>query len=585
MDGKTPTIRVQIFEGDQIREEVFTQAKIRIGTSGQNHLRLTDPTVSRQHAAIEVTPSGEVILTDLETTSGTIVQGKRVKQTTLRPGYEILVGSTRLVVDYVADASVLKVGADLPAAVSQEDLKTGKFGVDVSVQWGEYPLQHDFFPAGTTVRVGEGPKDQIFLPEEVTGTPSFAFLVPDEKFFSMNVSGENVDADFLVDDKIIRLPEMKRRGLVVNDSFVRIDHRTAARVRYGEFTFVVGLASQPRVSSGSWWKRFSMREHVYLMISLLFHLAVALLVALVPEQQITMNKDPYDRDTRALRKVQVAMMERKVDEEEKKKEEQEARKRLDEMKDQPSDGTNERLDRTQPTEKETSKLVPANADVDRAVANSAMTEVLGQQEAMIGRLLDSAGSGLGGGTMGIRVIGDTGMDADLASSLGAFGGMGGGGGGGGFQGTGAWGGGGGEFAPADLRGISGLGKKDAEGASANVRFKKGAGAPKIFAGDISIKGELDRETVRRYIQTKMDQIRYCYQQELQKNPDLKGQISMQWVILPNGNTASVRVAGNTMGNQEVGRCIEQRVATWRFPAPKGGNPVQVTYPFIFKVTN
>lgn len=579
MEGKTPTIRIQIFEDGQVREEVFTQNKIRIGTAGQNHLRLTDPTVSRQHAAIEVTASGEVRLTDLETTSGTFVQGKKVTQTTLRPGYEIVVGATKLVIDYAVDASALMAGGVLPAAVSQAELKTGKFGVDVSLQWVDYPLQHGFYPSGTTVKVGEGKKDQFFIPEEVTGSESFDFLVPDDKFFMMNVGGDKVDADFLVDDKIIRLPEMKRRGLVISDSFVKIDQRTAARVRFGDFTFVVGLASEPKVSKGSWWKRFSMREHMYLLMSLIFHLALILLVALVPEEQLTSTNDPYDRDTRALRKVQVAMMERKVEEEEKKKEEEEAKKKFDETKD---DGLVDRLDRNEPTEKETSKLVVQNPENDKQIANNALTQVMGQQEAMLGRLLDSAGSGLGGGMMGIIVIGDTGIDADLASSLGAFGGTMGGGGGG-FQGTGAWGGGG-EYAPADLRGISGLGKKDAEGASANVRFKKGAGAPQVFAGDISIRGELDRETVRRYIQTKMNQIRWCYQQELQKNPDLAGQIKMQWVILPSGFTASVKVGETSMRNATVERCIGERIATWRFPAPKGGNPVQVFYPFIFRVT-
>ncbi len=183
-------------------------------------------------------------------------------------------------------------------------------------------------------------------------------------------------------------------------------------------------------------------------------------------------------------------------------------------------------------------------------------------------------------TMGSMVIGDTGMDADLASSLGAFGGTVGGGGA--FRGTGAWGGGG-EYAPADLSGIAGLGKGDKEGAASGEKSKKRL-QPKVFAGDISIAGDLDRETVRRYIQTKTDQIRWCYQQELQKNPDLTGEIKMQWVILPTGFTARVKVAKSTIRNAAVERCVSDRIATWRFPAPKGGNAVQVVYPFIFRLT-
>lgn len=580
MDGKTPTIRIQIFEGDSlVREEVFTSTPIRIGKAGQAHLRLTDPAVSRQHAVIDYLENGEVRITDSQSTAGTYVQGRKVTQTALQPGNEIVVGSTRLVIDYVAEASAIKAPETFQSSVSQSDLKAGRFGVEVSLNWDDYPLQHGFFPVGSTVKVGEGTKDDFFVPEAKTGFESFVFLKPDDKFFLMNVAGDRIDADFLVDDKIIRLPEMKRRGLVIGDEWVRIDHRTAARVRYQDLVFVVGLSSQPRRVMGSSWKRFSMREHMYLLLSLMIHLALMLLIALVPEEQLKATRDPYDRETKALRKIQVAMLERKV-EEEKKKEEEEIKKKFEEAKD--NDGMVDRLSRVEPTEKQTSKIVVADTETDRNVANQALTQVMGEQDARFGRLLDMAGSGLGGGTMGIRVIGDNGIDADLASSLGAFGGTMGGGAGG-FQGTGAWGGGG-EYAPADIRGISGLSKKDAEGASSKIKFKKGDAQLQVFAGDMKV-GALDKDMVRRYVQSKMNQIRWCYQQEAQKNPELAGNVDMTWVILPTGYTAGVKVRDTTMRNAAVERCIMERIATWRFPEPKGGAAVQVSsYPFIFRLT-
>lgn len=193
--------------------------------------------------------------------------------------------------------------------------------------------------------------------------------------------------------------------------------------------------------------------------------------------------------------------------------------------------------------------------------------------------IDQRTRALGASNSGIQVIGDSGVDVDLASSLGAFGGTMGGGG---FRGTGAWGGGD-ENTRADLRGIAGLGPKDAHGAASGVKFTKGT-EPRVFTGDITVTGGMDRETVRRYIQTKMDQIRWCYQQELQKYPDLAGEIRMQWTILPTGFASGVKVDDSTIRKAAVERCVTERIVKWRFPAPKGGNPVQVFYSFIFRLT-
>jgi len=106
----------------------------------------------------------------------------------------------------------------------------------------------------------------------------------------------------------------------------------------------------------------------------------------------------------------------------------------------------------------------------------------------------------------------------------------------------------------------------------------------VYTGAYSVTGELDKETVRRYIQSKMNQIRWCYQQEVQKNPDLAGQVVFQWIITPTGKVIGVKVASSSLSNAAVEECIASRLATWIFPSPKGGGTVKVTYPFIFRVT-
>ncbi|HQL57894.1 MAG TPA: AgmX/PglI C-terminal domain-containing protein [Myxococcota bacterium] len=210
------------------------------------------------------------------------------------------------------------------------------------------------------------------------------------------------------------------------------------------------------------------------------------------------------------------------------------------------------------------------------VAKTESSPVIGENTAKQEGVLKASNSGWDG--RGIRAIGDRGLDAELAMGLDAFGGTMGAGGGG-FAGTGVWGGG--DFGPSDLRGIAGLINTEAEDAATRVKFK-GAGAARVVTGPISLDGELDRQTVQRYIQSKLDQIRYCYQSEVQRNPNLAGQKRAEWVILPTGKVASVKIGQTTLNSPAVEKCVVARIRSWRFPSPKGGGTARVSYPFTFK---
>jgi uncharacterized RDD family membrane protein YckC len=69
----------------------------RIGREPDNTIQLSDDKVSRHHAKIVQQPDGYV-LSDLESSNGTSVDGERVAESRLlRPGAEITIGTTRLV--------------------------------------------------------------------------------------------------------------------------------------------------------------------------------------------------------------------------------------------------------------------------------------------------------------------------------------------------------------------------------------------------------------------------------------------------------------------------------------------------------
>ena len=94
-------ITLQVFKGDQmVREQTFNQPLIRIGRMRSSHLLLDDESVSRMHAVVEITPEGEVLLMDLDSGSGTAVNGKRVKKAILKSGDQLDFGKARVIVSY-----------------------------------------------------------------------------------------------------------------------------------------------------------------------------------------------------------------------------------------------------------------------------------------------------------------------------------------------------------------------------------------------------------------------------------------------------------------------------------------------------
>jgi FHA domain-containing protein len=72
-----------------------------IGRGSEANLRISDPSISRLHAEIRVTESGDgqkVEIVDLGSTNGMTVNGQKVSRSVLGEGSRIQVGSTRMLV-------------------------------------------------------------------------------------------------------------------------------------------------------------------------------------------------------------------------------------------------------------------------------------------------------------------------------------------------------------------------------------------------------------------------------------------------------------------------------------------------------
>ena len=75
-------------------------------------------------------------------------------------------------------------------------------------------------------------------------------------------------------------------------------------------------------------------------------------------------------------------------------------------------------------------------------------------------------------------------------------------------------------------------------------------------------------------------MKYCYEQELTKKPDLGGRIMVQFTIAASGQVIASVLQNSTMGNARVENCTVQAVRRWEFPKPLGGGIVIVSYPFV-----
>jgi Protein of unknown function (DUF3662)/FHA domain len=81
------------------RRYVLDGPRATIGRSKEAECVLGDPNVSRRHAELRRTQSGDWTIADLGSTNGVKVNGRRVSSTRLSPGDQVTLGTTTFVFD------------------------------------------------------------------------------------------------------------------------------------------------------------------------------------------------------------------------------------------------------------------------------------------------------------------------------------------------------------------------------------------------------------------------------------------------------------------------------------------------------
>jgi TonB family protein len=96
-----------------------------------------------------------------------------------------------------------------------------------------------------------------------------------------------------------------------------------------------------------------------------------------------------------------------------------------------------------------------------------------------------------------------------------------------------------------------------------------------------VRGQLDKEIIRRIVRRHVNEVKYCYDQALARQPKLDGRLVTQFTISGTGQVLASVVQSSTLQSPAVEMCVVNAVKRWQFPAPEKGGLVIVSYPFQF----
>ena len=114
------------------------------------------------------------------------------------------------------------------------------------------------------------------------------------------------------------------------------------------------------------------------------------------------------------------------------------------------------------------------------------------------------------------------------------------------------------------------------------------GSIKLAIGDASVSGKGSKSANRasdeilRVINGHTEAINYCYKREAKLNPNLKGTVTVQFVIAFDGRVRDVRIVSNSTNNKKLEACIKNKMRLWRFkPIDRREGNVTTKTKFIF----
>lgn len=618
----------------------FSQETIMVGSGATANVRLEDSGVSNAHCMLKVKADGTLVLLDLGSDSGTEVDGKEIEgETKLADGATVKVGDTRLVVHFgghVADnatVSIRKKGEEKDdggkGKVSTSPYKSGtettdpeaterhnapppakkKDGKKDKAEKGEKAAEakgEKAAPKATHAPhtdSGLGGLAQRLLVEELPAEEKPAannrmlesVLIWKDTVVEVRHTGVGAPvvvgtqgtvtfrmaaADWGGDpyelvkassgDATVNAPQsgkvaVRRGGKVSSESgSVKLDLGDRVAVTVGEVTIMLQWVARAKAVSTSPWNSMDFYFQKILAGTIATHVLLFLIFQLTPMDPDA-DADDLFKNPNAFAKL---ILKPELEEKKKKKEDLSGKKNGGKHKDKEGKfGKKETKQKEAASSKKGAPVVdPNKREKDRQIAfNSGVLGILKKSGGAVSNVFGPGGLG-------------TGINNALGGLNGTSMGDAGGAGGLGTRGTGPGGGG-------SALGIGGLGSGTGRGSGGRGDVDlggRGKGTTKITPGKTIVEGGLSKEEIGRVIKRYLSQIKYCYEKELTRNPNLAGKIVTSFTISGTGKVTECDVVETSLNDPTVEDCVTKIIQRIQFPQPKGGGIVLVSYPFIFQ---
>ena len=121
------------------------------------------------------------------------------------------------------------------------------------------------------------------------------------------------------------------------------------------------------------------------------------------------------------------------------------------------------------------------------------------------------------------------------------------------------------------------------GSSSHTEIEtRGDAGPKAGPGHSQEPGRR-REDIQTIVMARRDEARACYDKGLKDHPGIEGDLTVKFVIDPQGavTDASVDSMKSTIHEPSVGTCIVDIIKKVKFAPSKGGFETRANYPFNF----
>ena len=94
-------------------------------------------------------------------------------------------------------------------------------------------------------------------------------------------------------------------------------------------------------------------------------------------------------------------------------------------------------------------------------------------------------------------------------------------------------------------------------------------------------GFCSKSDIRKVVTRRSGSFRFCYEKELQLQPDLAGKVTVRFTIGRDGTVPKAKIASSTIRQRKVEQCVLKVFRGMRFTKPEGGICV-VNWPLTFR---